>query len=91
MKYTLTVPEAIAAIAIVFLIAVILPTGGWGQEARIDATTPLDQLRAHASGGNSDAMMELGERLVQGNGVTRDGPEGVKWLQKAAEAGKRGA
>jgi TPR repeat protein len=54
----------------------------------ISPATSLDDLRAFAVKGNADAMLELGERLVQGTGVAVDAQGGMAWLQKAADGGK---
>jgi len=59
-----------------------------GQSPTFDSTTTVDQLNTMASRGNGDAMLELGERLIQGQGVATNVDEGLKWLTKAADAGK---
>jgi TPR repeat protein len=47
----------------------------------------LRRLRADADGGSAEAMVDLGLRLVQGEGVSKDLADGVRWFQRAAEAG----
>jgi uncharacterized protein len=91
MKLPASMREASSYAAMFLLVLVLFPPASLGQEVKFDASTPIEQLKSSAAKGNADAMLELGERLVQGTGVTKDGPEGLKWLQKAADAGKREA
>lgn len=58
---------------------------------KIDASTPLDRLKLIAEEGNDDAMLELGERLIQGQGTEVNIDEGLRWLQEAADAGNHQA
>lgn len=58
---------------------------------KIDASTSIDELKTLALKGNSDAMLELGERQIQGQGVDTNVVEGLQWIQKAADAGKANA
>ena len=86
MKYRDILFQAIA-------LAVVIVAAGYatlsaGEPSKIDASTPIEQLKTLASGGNADAMLEYGERLVQGQGVDSNTTLGLGWLQKAAEAGK---
>jgi uncharacterized protein len=57
----------------------------------VDGTTPLDSVKVLCAQGNAAAMMELGERLIHGRGVTADPKEGLSWLQRSADAGDRDA
>lgn len=45
------------------------------------------ELRTAAAAGNPQAWAQLGEQLLRGEGVTRDGPQALEWLEKAARAG----
>jgi TPR repeat protein len=56
-------------------------------EQEYDASTPLAELKAAASGGDAGAMLEYGTRLVQSQGIDANTAEGLDWLQKAADAG----
>jgi len=58
---------------------------------KISSTTSVEELKSLASKGNADAMLELGERLVQGQGVDANATEGLQWIQKAADAGNASA
>ncbi len=82
MKYRHILIPAVA------LAAVMVAAVCAGEPPKIDASTPIEQLKTLASGGNADAMLEYGERLVQGQGVDSNTTQGLSWLQKAADAGK---
>lgn len=58
---------------------------------KITDSTSVGELKALAANGNADAMLSLGERLVQGQGVDTNAVEGLRWIQKAAEGGNAGA
>jgi TPR repeat protein len=58
-----------------------------GGEQKYDESTPLGELKAAASEGDAEAMLEYGWRLVEGQGVDTNTTEGLNWLQKAADAG----
>jgi uncharacterized protein len=75
----------------VLLAALFTVAGFAGEPAKIDASTPLDQLRVTADQGNANAMLELGERLVQGLGVEANIDEALQWFHKAADAGNNQA
>lgn len=55
------------------------------------AQTSVDSLRARCSRGDTGAMLELGDRLMQGTGGAADTAEGLAWMQKAAEGGNHQA
>lgn len=57
-------------------------------DATIDQSTPLEELKTLAAGGNGDAMLEYGERLIEGRGADKNVDEGLNWFHKAAETGK---
>jgi hypothetical protein len=59
------------------------------QAPTINSSTPLKQLNSYSAQGNADAMLELGRRLIKGEGVHVK--DGLGWLQKSAVAGKREA
>lgn len=80
--------EAISAVRTVLLILALLPIAASAQKPKIDAQMPLETLQAYSTQGNADAMLELGERLVQGRDMTANLQEGLAWIQKAASAGK---
>jgi len=56
-------------------------------DKKYDESTPLEELKAAADGGDTEAMLEYGMRLMQGQGVEANTTEGLAWLQKAADAG----
>jgi hypothetical protein len=89
MKYgnSLIQSLALAALVAVMLCATIAAK----ETQKIDAATPIEELKILASQGNADAMLELGERLLQGQGVETNAAEGLQWLHKAADAGKNQA
>jgi hypothetical protein len=45
------------------------------------------QLKAAAAAGNAQAQAQLGEQLLRGDGVPRNGAEALELLEKAARAG----
>jgi TPR repeat protein len=56
----------------------------------INWNTPIETLKAEAEKGNADAQCELGIsgiRYNNGEGVTKDLKEAVKWYRKSAEQG----
>ena len=55
---------------------------------KFDASTPTEQLKALATGGDAGAMLEYGRSLVEGLGVDTNTTEGLDWLRKAASAGQ---
>lgn len=77
----------ICCLALAILIAV-LGSALADEPPAIDSSTPVDQLNTLATQGNADAMLELGERLVQGQGIDANVEAGLAWLHKAADAGK---
>jgi TPR repeat protein len=87
MKRTDTLIKVAALAASLFLI-LFAAAAATNQSPKIDASTPVEELKALASQGNADAMLELGERLIQGQGVETNAAEGLQWLHKAAAAGK---
>jgi TPR repeat protein len=89
MKYR---DNLIRSLALAALATVML----WGTLAaqeppKVDSSTTLEQLKSLSSQGNADAMMVLGERMIQGEGIEKAPEEGLKLLQQAAEAGKKQA
>jgi TPR repeat protein len=73
------------AFALSFLMAMCV-TAVAGEQ-KYDESTPLDELKVAASGGDSDAMLGYGSRLIQGQGVDTNTTEGISWVQKSADAG----
>lgn len=70
---------------------VFLTIVAYAQPVKINESTPLDQVKSEAAKGNADAMLELGERMIQGKDIQPNAQDGLKWLQKAANAGKHEA
>jgi TonB family protein len=56
-------------------------------EADPKAVAAFEAVRAGAQQGNVEAQRELGLRYHSGNGVERNLPEALKWLEKAGNAG----
>lgn len=57
----------------------VLTAKGWTEDFKI--------LRQRAEEGDAEAQYMLGDRYLNGEGVTQDASEAVKWLRKAAEQG----
>lgn len=89
MMYGSNLIRAFAAAALINVMFCV----AWATEEspKINASTSIEDLRAFALKGNADAMLELGERLIQGQGVDTNAVEGLQWIQKAADAGKANA
>jgi TPR repeat protein len=83
-----SLPRAILAASLAML---LLPAFVAAQAPIISSATPFEELKVLAAKSHPDAMLELGERLVQGTGVTTDVRGGLAWLQRAADAGKHEA
>lgn len=73
--------------AFALLLAVVMCVAVVAGEQKFDESTPLDELKVAASGGDADAMLGYGSRLIQGQGVDTNTTEGLNWIQKAADAG----
>jgi uncharacterized protein len=78
--------RALPAATVSALILLISATAT-GQTPKVNDTTPLDSLKAYCDRGNSSAMIEFGERMLQGKGIAVDTVQGIALLQKAANAG----
>jgi hypothetical protein len=87
MTRTNTLIKVVALVASLFVI-LFAAAAATDESPKIDASTPVEELKALASQGNADAMLELGERLIQGQGVETNVAEGMQWLYKAADAGQ---
>lgn len=55
-------------------------------QAELDRTV-LPRLRRLAAAGDSEALVALGDRYVQGRGVTQDRAEAIRYYRRAAENG----
>ena len=79
-------------IAVLVYLAIVVVTSSTiiiaGEPPKIDSTTPVEELNDLAAKGNADAMLELGERMIQGQGIDTNYAKGQEWIQKAADAGK---
>jgi len=73
---------ALASLLAVAMCAIVV-----AGEQKYDESTPLEELKVAASGGDADAMLGYGSRLIQGQGVDTNTTEGLSWIQKAADAG----
>jgi TPR repeat protein len=83
-------PAALRTLVMSTLAASVVTVGSLpsrAQSVRFDETTPLDTVQAHAARGNSSALLELGERMLQGRGMAADSTEGLKLMHKSADAG----
>lgn len=47
----------------------------------------IDELKTRAANGDAMAQYNLGDRYYNGEGVTKDSAEAVRWWRKAAEQG----
>ena len=79
--------DLLGTLLLVIAIVVAMCATVVADEQKFDASTPLEELKAAASGGDAEAMLEYGTRLVQGQGVDTNTTGGLDWLQKAADAG----
>src|SRR6267378_2279942 len=52
-----------------------------------DATKRFESMKVKAEEGDAQAQNELGFCYENGQGITRDAAEAVKWFRKAAEQG----
>lgn len=75
-RFTLTLLLAVAMCATVV-----------AGEQEYDESTPLEELKEAASGGDTEAMLEYGMRLAQGQGVDTSFADAMNWFQKAVDAG----
>lgn len=78
------------ALAICVIVVSLTPVT-FADTTKIDQSTPIADLKIQANKGNSAAMLELGERLLQGQGVDTNAVEGLDWIKKSAETGNAGA
>jgi len=58
-----------------------------GEAPKVDSSTSVEQLKTLAAEGNADAMLEYGERLIQGYGSRNQRRRRHDWFHKAANAG----
>ena len=58
-----------------------------GQEPKVASPESLNSLREHAAKGEAAAQFNLGVMYGEGQGVTRDHAEAVRWYRKAADQG----
>lgn len=79
--------SSLTRLALSLLLAVAVSVAVAAVEPTYDSSTPLEELKAAASGGDAGAMLELGSRLIEGQGVDTNTVAGLNWLQKAADAG----
>lgn len=56
-------------------------------EQKYDESTPMEELKAAANEGDTEAMLEYGMRLLQSNSDSTNVKEAFDWFQKAADAG----
>jgi TPR repeat protein len=80
--------DSLGTVMLIVLIAAAMCAVAVAGEQKYDASTPIDELEALAKGGDADAMLEYGTRLVEGQGVDTSTAEGLDWLSKAAKAGE---
>ena len=58
---------------------------------RLTATSDLNSLKAAAEQGDVDAQFDLGYMYANGEGVSENGTEAVRWYRMAAEQGDAAA
>ena len=58
-----------------------------GQEPKVASPESLNSLREHAAKGEAAAQFNLGVMYANGQGVTQDYAEAVRWYRKAADQG----
>ncbi len=79
----MTVHDArvIAVAAVLIGISVLVP------RTRLDAQQTLDELRALAEQGDTEAQFDLGVRYANGQGAPQDYAEAARWYRLAADQG----
>lgn len=78
---------SLMGLALISLLAAAISVTVVADVQKYDESTPLEELKGAATGGDASAMLEYGSRLVQGQGVDTNTSEGLDWLQKSADAG----
>ena len=61
---------------------------GWAAYARGDYALAAELIRPYAGQGDAEAQFKLGRMYQNGQGVTENHAEAVKWYRLAAEAGQ---
>ena len=72
---------------VIALAAVLIGISALGPSTRLDAQQTLDELRALAEQGNTEAQFNLGVMYANGQGVPQDYAEAVRWYRLAADQG----
>ena len=72
--------------AVLFMLVALVPLTGLAKEAKPVRPEVLARLQAKAENGVADAQLQLGSHYAQGDGVSKDLTEAVKWYRKAAPA-----
>ena len=67
----------------------MLASSGWAQDAKPEAYSP--ELVKKAEAGDALAQVRLGYFYYEGEGVTEDKKEAVKWYTMSAEQGNQSA
>lgn len=75
------------------LIVCAVSVGAWrimpaGMFSSPPVVQPADRLTTLAEGGNADAMLLVGVKLLNGEGSTKDEPRAAGWLKRAAARGQ---
>jgi TPR repeat protein len=91
MKKMITLNHLALALMISISYTLFMVSSAVAKDTKIDSSTTIDQLETLALKGNADAMLELGERLIQGQGADTNATQGLQWIRKAADAGKANA
>src|SRR5689334_7217409 len=65
---------------------ILLALGGLVAQAADFLLQSVEEIRAKAEKGDTDAQREMGWRYYKGNGVPRDYNESAKWYSKAAKS-----
>lgn len=76
--------RVLTSFAFLVAVATTLPGNARAQNTVVESVTALT---AKANGGDSKAMVELGDRYRNGSGVSEDYGQAMFWYRKAAEGG----
>ncbi len=76
------------ALAVSLVLSLVAVATAADDSPVIDSAMSMEQVKTLANGGNADAMLQLGEKLIPEQGTDSGATEALHWLQKAADAGK---
>ncbi len=78
----------LTGLALTLLLVVAMCVTAVAGEEKYDESTPMEELKAASDGGDAEAMLVYGMRILQGEGDDADAAKGLEWVHKAADAGE---